>query len=252
MSKVLRERVLFSAWELLLWPALLAVLVLAAGSAIAQDSVAAGEGQDDPARLADKPAALPGATAPDTVRTNLWLTEALMGEIVTRAARVLPSPPAAIRLVQKRDADADDLLMEAMVRVLGGQGYTLFLPDEDEARQAAVDYVITFHVVGVELSYPDVGRTLGIWKQWVARELTVSAQVEITAADSGRLLFSDRIFRSYADRFASDYFDNVDSGLYDFTTAETTESGWQARIEEIVVLGTLAGLVIVFFANTAD
>jgi len=252
MSKVLRERVLFSAWELLLWPALLAVLLLAAGSAVAQDSVAAGGGQDDPAQLAGKPAALPGATLPDTVRTNLWLTEALMGEIVTRAARVLPPPPAAVRLVQNRDADADDLLMEAMVRVLGGQGYILFLPDEDEARQAAVDNVITFHVVGVELSYPDVGRTLGIWKQWVARELTVSAQVEITAADSGRLLFSDRIFRSYADRFASDYFDNVDSGLYDFTTAETTESGWQARIEEIVVLGTLAGLVIVFFANTAD
>ena len=42
------------------------------------------------------------------------------------------------------------------------------------------------------------------------------------------------------------------SELYDFTTAETSESGWQRRIEEIVVLGTLAGLVAVYFANTGN
>lgn len=202
--------------------------------------------------LSEQAEALPRPTDPDTVRTNIWLTQALMGEIVTRASRVLPAAPAAVRLVQTKRSDADDLFKEAMVRVLGGQGYTVYLAGDDEARLAAVDHVITFQVVGVELEYPDVGRTLGIWRQWVARELTVSAQVEISAADSGRLLLSDRISRSFSDRIADGDFDHVDSSLYDFTTADTSESGWQRRIEEIVVLGTLAGLVAVYFANTAD
>ena len=47
-------------------------------------------------------------------------------------------------------------------------------------------------------------------------------------------------------------FDRVNSDLYGFTRAQTAESGWQRRMEEIVVLGTLAGLVAVYFANTTD
>ena len=230
----------------------LALIVLAAGVARAQDS----EDPEAPTQGAPtqtaKALSLPQPAEPDTVRTNIWLTKALMGEIVTRAVRVLPPPPAAVRLVQSTKNDGDDLFREALVRVLGGQGYTLFLPDVDEAKQAAVDYVVTFHVVGIELTYPDAGRTLGIWRQWVARELSVSAQVEITAADSGRLLFSDRLTRSFTDRIADGDFSRVDSNLYDFTTAETSESGWQRRMEEIVVLGTLAGLVAIYFANTTD
>lgn len=239
-----------------LW--LLLGLMLTAGPAASQDSAPVPEGdpvdavERDEASLAEKPRALPGTTSPDSVHTNIWLTEALMGEIITRAGRVLPPPPAAVRLVQTGSSEADDLLKEAAVRVFRGQGYTLYLPAEDQARQAAVDFVVSFHVVGVELAYPDVGRTLGIWRQWVARELTVTAQVELQAADSGRILFSDRVTRSFADRVADGDFGRVDSNLYDFTTATTAESGWQRRLEEIVVLGTLAGLVAVYFANTTD
>lgn len=226
------------------------ILMLAAGAATAQE----GNWTDDLEQPVEdtRPQALPVTTAPDSVHTNIWLTEALMGEIVTRTSRVLPPAPAAVRLVQTGSTDGDELLMEAMFRVLGGQGYSLFLPDEDEARQAAVDYVVTFHVVGIDLVYPQVGRTLGLWRQWVSRELTVTAQVELSAADSGRILFSDRVTRSFADRIADDDFQRVDSSLYDFTTAQTAESGWHRRFEEIVVLGTLAGLVAVYFANTAD
>lgn len=195
---------------------------------------------------------LPRAAEPDTVRTNIWLTEALMSEVAARATRSLPPAPGAIRLEPTGNSDADGLLQEAMVRVLGGQGYDLYLAGGDEARQGAVDHVITFEVVGVELAYPDVGRTLGIWRQWVARELSVTAQVEIAAADSGRLLFSDRLTRTYSDRVSDGDFKKVDSDLYGFTTAQTAESGWQRRMEEIVVLGTLAGLVAVYFANTTN
>ena len=199
-----------------------------------------------------QPQQLPTAAAPDTVRTNIWLTEALMGEIASRSTRVLPPAPGAVRLERTGNSQADELLNEAMARVLGGQGYDLFLAGDDDSRQAAVDHVVSFQVVGVELTYPDVGRTLGIWRQWVARELSVTAMVEISAADSGRLLFSDRLTRTYTDRVPDGDFDRVDSDLYGFTTAQTAESGWQRRMEEIVVLGTLAGLVAVYFANTTD
>ncbi len=201
---------------------------------------------------AQAPAGLPASADSDTVRTNVWLTEALMAEIVSAAATVMPPAPAAVRLVALRDDPRNDLFQAMAAEVLGTAGYDLYVTDEDPARQGAVDYVFGFNVQKIQLSYPDVGRTLGIWRRWVAREMAVSVMVEISEESSGRLLISERIERRFGDRFDSSDFGEVDSDEYDFTTAETEESGWSSRVEEIVVLGTLVGLVAIYFANTGD
>mgnify|MGYP006879661901 CR=1 FL=1 len=66
------------------------------------------------------------------------------------------------------------------------------------------------------------------------------------------MLLNQRVARSFSDRVPSSDFDSVNSDLYPFTTAETEESGWQRRLEEIVVLGALTGLVVIYFANTSN
>ncbi len=202
--------------------------------------------------LSSGPLGLPSAAEPDTIRTNIWLTEAIMAEIVASTARVLPSPPAAVQLVQEMSSKENELFKSASVRVLGGLGYGIYLEDEDPARQAAVDCIYSFSVHGVELVYPEVGRTLGLWRRWVDREMKVTVQVDVVMANSGRILLSERIQRQFNDRVSADQFEMVDSDLYAFTTAETSESGWKSRMEEIIVLGTLAGLVAVYFSNTGD
>ncbi len=207
--------------------------------------------QEDVAPVA-APLSLPAAAAPDTVRSNVWLTEALMAEIVASTANVLPATPAAIQLVQKVDSIEDDLFQAAVVRILGGLGYDVYFGDDDPAKQPAVDCIYTFTVHGVELEYPETGRTLGLWRRWIDRELKVTVLVNVTMANSGRMLLSNRVQRRFSDRVPDEYFDIVDSEMYEFTTAETSESGWKGRMEEIIVLGTLAGLVAVYFANTGD
>lgn len=206
------------------------------------------------AAAAQPPAAtgLPAPDAADTVRTNLWLTEALMAEIVTAAARSLPAPPAAVRLVPGDEDAATELMGTVATRVLRGLGYEIFAAAADTATQAAVELDWTHTVLAVDLVYPDVGRTLGIWRSWIERDLAVTALVEITEADSGRMLLNDRFVRSFGDRVPDDDFSAVNSGIYDFTSAETQESGWQGRIEAIVVVGALAGLIAIYFSNTSD
>jgi hypothetical protein len=195
---------------------------------------------------------LPGLAAADTVRTNLWLTEALMGEIVAHAASSLPPAPGALLVVDEGGTDADALFGGVVSEILAGRGYDLYVTTPDSTVTAPVDFVFNYSVVGVELNYPEVGRTLGIWKSWVGREVTVTASVEIATAAAGRLLFKDTVSRRFSDRVDNHDFDAVDSGLYDFTTAETAGSGWQNRMEEIVVLGTLVGLIAIYFANTGN
>jgi len=208
--------------------------------------------QSDDSEINTGPIGLPSASEADTVRSNVWLTEALMAEIAASTARVLPPAPAALQLVQEAGTMEDGMFKTALVRVLGGLGYDMYLQDEDPAMQAAVDCIYTFQVNGVELSYPDVGRTLGLWRRWIDREMKVTVRVDITMANSGRVLLSDLVQRRFSDRVSDDQFDMVDSDLYEFTTAETSESGWKSRMEEIIVLGTLAGLVAVYFSNTGD
>jgi len=197
-------------------------------------------------------AGLPSTTATDSVRTNLWLTEALMGEITIEAIGYLAPAPASVRLVALSDGPSDDMFMAVASEILFNSGYDVFVAQDDSVAATPVDYAFSFSVQNIELSYPDVGRTLGIWQRWVARDIRIAVTVEISEADSGRLLVSDRIERRFGDRFDSDNFDDVNSDQYEFTTAETSESGWKSRTEEIVVLGTLVGLVAIYFANTGD
>jgi hypothetical protein len=243
--------------------------------------------------------------AVDTLRTNLWLSESLMRDVVATVAGSLPRAPVGVRIVTTRNEPEDELLREIAADELHRRGYDVYLaappetpasasaaaadaePDEDRTqgedekgaageedaadlppqtdleaslRAAAAaqraggedpaEYVLKLRIQEFELAYPETGRRLGIWRQWVSRRLRLSVGFTVEETDTGRLLVSDRVTRSYHDRVPSDYFDDVESDQYTFTAAELQPSGWQGKIEEIMVLGTLAGLVAVYFANT--
>ena len=217
------------------------VLVFLAGTAVGQEGTESGS-----------PEGLPAPAEPDTVRTNLWLTEALMGEIVTTASATLPRGDHAVKLVAQGGSDSDELFGGVATNILREQGHELFVAAQDSTAIPAVDYLFSYQVIGVELAYPEVGRTLGIWTRWVARDIEVTASVEIAAASSGQLLFKDIVTRRFSDRVDNGAFDEVGSDLYDFTNAEKSGSGWKNRMEEIIVLGTLVALIAVYFSNTGN
>jgi len=205
---------------------------------------------DDPAR--NTAGQLPGLDQPDTVRTNLWLTKALMGEIVTLAVSSLPPAPGSVLLVNEGSDKMDELFGGVATGILSDRGYDLYVAAGDSTVQTPRDFVFSYKVMGVELAYPEVGRTLGIWQRWVARDVAVTASVEVSTASAGQLLFKDIVERRFSDRVDNDDFEDVESDLYDFTTAETSGGGWQNRMEEIVVLGTLVGLIAIYFSNTGN
>lgn len=195
----------------------------------------------------------PSATAAaDTVRTNLWLAESLLAEVAAEGVAALPQDGGSVRLQSSLDSPAAQLFQTVAAGLLADRGHEVFLETDEGQAPAPVDYVFGFRVLGVQLDYPEVGRTLGIWRNWVGREVEVSVMLELTEASTGRVLLNRKVDRGFRDRFDDRELDRVESSLYDFTTAEIKGSGWQDRMEEVVVLGTLAGLVAVYFANTSD
>jgi hypothetical protein len=207
---------------------------------------------------AQETTSLPGLDSADTVRTNLFLVEALMGEIARDAARSLPAPPATVDLQPKRESPEDELFGTVLADVLGEMGYRLYLSASGTADTTAApsadapEVALRYRIEQVALAYPETKRRFGIWRQWVAREMEISAYVTVVETDSDRLLLNERLVRSYHDRIPNDDFEAVGSPAYTFTDAHTQESGWGRYLETAVVLGTLTGLVAIYFSNTGE
>ncbi len=200
-----------------------------------------------PVRASDLPSA-----AGDSVPSNLWLTRSLMEDLAVRCAAVLGPGQQRVLLEPLDQEPGTELFQAAVHSVLAGKGFQVYLAGADSLARPAADALWQYRVVGVELGYPRVGRTLGLWRSWIARELKVTVLCTITTLPEGRVLLDDQLQSRVEDRFDADEFAQVDSPLYDFTTAEPVAGSWHERLEEIVVLGTLAGLVAVYFANTSD
>lgn len=194
---------------------------------------------------------------PDTVRTNLWLTQALFTDIVREAAGVLPRDGARVALRPRAKHAAQPLFDTAAFAELSAAGHEVLLDETDvsatrSAAEIAADYEFRYFIEDVDLAYPRVGRRFGLWRRWLDREFQAVVQITVLEKATGRLLLDRRLVRSYADRIAAGHLAAVDATTYGFTTAEPAEGGLRAILEELVVVGALTGLVAVYFANSGN
>jgi len=203
--------------------------------------------------------AIAGTASPDTLRTNLWMTESLLREILHEGVSVLPDDGMPVLLTPRGRHPGLDLMRSLAAGMVDDAGHQAVLMDElgDDEPLAqppaeSVPYELRFSLEDVRLEYPRVGRRLGLWRSWVDRDLEVSGQVTVRDRRSGMLLMDDRLARSFSDRLPAGRLDALETPAFAFTSAEPDEGGIPAVFEEVVVLGALVGLVAAYFATTAD
>lgn len=195
----------------------------------------------------------PELTAAGLLHSNLWLCESLMAEIAAVPLDGLAPAPAAVRLERKgKKHEGLDLFEQVAFELLDARGYEVYTDVVDTSRQAAVDYVYRYEVKEVNFTYPAVGRTLGLWRQWVDRDVNILADLEMLEEGTGRVIYRGLVQRQFGDRIGSGDVEDVRSAAYSFTDPKPNESGWHRRLEELVVIGTLTGMVAVYFANTGN
>ncbi len=240
----------------------LAAVLAVAGLAwlpLARPCSAAAIAGGDTAQVRAPTPRLPGVGVFDTVRTNVWLAQAVLAEVVAEIAAALPPAPGDVVVRPLVKAPGNALLIGAVEDLLKPRGYTIYLDERDIAgksaptsRLPAGSSELRLSCEEIALVYPRVGRRFGLWRQWVDRELSVTVLVTILDRDTGRMLYDERVTRAYGDRVPANRLDDVRSSAYTFTDAEVAEVGWRRRVEQTVVLGTLAGLVALYFANTGS
>jgi len=210
--------------------------------------------------------------ARDTVRTNLWLFEALMHEVAEVVVDKLPATSTTVGIIEETQSDQSAMFLNILYTALKKDGRESFLPRESDSggnpqtvveteyeqngntfavRNSEPELELAYKVTNVKLEYPDDERRFAIWRQWVSRHVSVSILVTVIDNDTGRILVRETITRSYRDQILDEHFRAVDSDQYSFTSSETPEGNWwNRRLEQFVVLSTLTGLVAVYFSNT--
>jgi len=207
-------------------------------------------------------ARLPAVTAADTVRPNIWIARALVAESVLSAARRLPPPPGPVVLRPRARSAYNPFYQAVAYRLLTERGYDLYL---DEGQLAPLQgrpapppnlpetgVTWSFLCESLDLSYPAAGRRFGLWRQWVDREMRAVFAVSLVDRTSGRMLHDERWVRTYGDRVPADRLADIRGAGYSFEDAPLREGGWRRWLEGTAVVGALAGLVAVYFANTGS
>jgi hypothetical protein len=209
------------------------VLVWAVTASADTDPV---DGAED-ARAAVTP--VPLATAgDDTVRTNLQVALALMDEALSE-----------VMVVPGSTKSEADLLTNLATSRLRDAGYTVHLDMAPDGTDTPV-LELRYRVEDLRLAYPRTGRRLLFFKSWVGRRMDLALQVTAVDRHDGQVLVSRRVVTGYTDRFPTDHLEAVQSPTYDFTQADLPASSTSRRLEQVVVLGALAGLAAIYFANT--
>jgi hypothetical protein len=205
----------------------------------------------------------------DTVRTNLWVAQALMTDILEEAFAELPEDAAGVLLEPAGRHDALDLMQTLAYDLADERGLPAYLgpapaaagdeDGEDEVEEWGVPsvdeapYALVFRIDDIEVEYPRVGRRLGLWRTRVDRECSVSAIVMLRDRRDGLILHDGRAVRSFGDRLPAGMLDDLGSEPYAFTQARVVDGGGiHSILEEVVVLGALSGLIAAYFATTAD
>jgi hypothetical protein len=221
------------AWIL----AILFTFTIAAGSLLADDA---------PPIM---PEAVLAPTSPDTLRTNLMVAEALLGDALAEITAALPSAPTTIVLVPGSTEHAANLLTTVATHHLLAAGHRVHMDQVPPGTEPPV-YELRYRVDDLELTYPDSGRRFVFWDGWVDRQLDLVVQFTLVDQRDNQVIASQRIVRRFQDRIEADQLAALEAPTYPFTMASVEGGGWSRRLEEIVVLGTLAGLVAIYFANT--
>lgn len=228
----------------------------------------------------------------DTIRTNLWVARALMTEILVEVFESLPADAPGIVLEPAGRHEALDLMQTVAYDLATERGIPVYLNspgsvaaakprspygdadqnqdelddegwaeddlEEDEEEMgvpavAAAPYVLVFRLEDVEVEFPRAGRRLGLWRTWIDRECTVTAVVMLRDRRDGLILHDDQATRMFGDRFPAGKLERIAESSYEFNDATVAGGGGIFSIlEEVVVLGSLAGLIAAYFATTAD
>jgi hypothetical protein len=150
-----------------------------------------------------------------------------------------------INLVDTKDSD-DYLLTKLRQRL--NQYNVVYATDID-----SVFAEVMVDDIKLKTRYKKIGTSKVLGDKTVDREITVSYNVVLKRKDNGEILYSERVSESFEDNFKIDDLSRVESGGYEFLSAQLPEEGFLSKyLLPIVLLGVSAVTIVLFFVIRSE
>jgi hypothetical protein len=191
------------------------------------------------------------------VASNIELIEKTAGSVIDELLARMPAVPrgSGMTLVKARGVgDIDFLFENAMLKRMQEAGYRLMTAPsaQDTGRVSDSRYRLSYQIIRMSLSYPEIGRRFWFGAKRVERRTDIGIFAQLADVGSGDILWVGDTQRSGGDTIRYSQLKLVEDQRYEFTRPPRHEVRWSRLIEPVVVTGIIGGLVYLFFSNQSD
>jgi hypothetical protein len=175
------------------------------------------------------------------------------GEIVS-AIGALGQGDLVLVTKAKSGGSADFLLENAFVEKMHAAGLRIAIDagSKDPAVASAARYRLSYQVIRLNISYPDVSRTWLIGPRKVERLALADVFVQFIDLSTGDILWVRETHKRYDDTIGYGDLKSVEDAQYDFTKPPHSGFKMSRLLEPVVVGGIVVGLIYLFFSNQSN
>ena len=193
----------------------------------------------------------------ERVATNFSILEDLSGEALGELIRNMPDIPRGASLYlekQKGVGEIDFVLENVMIVAFRNAGFKV---TEENPRERIPDqplpaYKLSYQIIRMSLTYPDISRRYWLGAKEVERNAEIDIFAQLIDMESGDIIWVGDTHKEYDDVIGYSLLERVEDPEYDFTRPERKELRWSRLIEPMIVGGVVVGLVYLFFSNQSN
>ena len=185
----------------------------------------------------------------------------IIGRISSEAVRDIIAQIGVLRqgevviLHKAKSAGSVDFMMEnAFAAEMRDAGINLSVEaaDKDTSAARSVRYRLSYQIVRLSLSYPQLERKWWFGPREVTRNANATLFVQFINLGTGDILWVREINKTYRDTIDYSMLKAVEDAQYEFTRPPHSEFKMRRLFEPIVVGGIVIGLVYLFFSNQQE
>lgn len=138
----------------------------------------------------------------------------------------------------------EDVLTDDLV----GRGFRVRVGENPVGSDSA-SLELSYRVLDMGVAYPRQGRSHGMGRLWVQRDVSVRLSFQLTDLATNHVRWIQEAEASRTGRFPHRLLSVVESKEYPFTHAAFEKKSWTRYLEPVIVSGVVGGLVYLFYAN---
>jgi hypothetical protein len=183
----------------------------------------------------------------NSVSNEQFLRESIK-DLLHRAFSDFPTGESRFIFVNSEDS-ANWLLEDELTSYLQSLNFQVALRLPSGQNEVPEAWSLSYRIIKMELSYPQVKRKGVFGPKWVTRKAQLNLSFRLEEKEGGRILWGKRKTEERSDMIKKETIKYLNNDSYSFLSPPLPEDSRAKYLEPALVAAVVGGLVYLFFAN---